>query len=99
MNTKNRTTSIILALLTIAFVGCSRQPKDAAAQHSEHAVNIDFASLTNDLKIKTSEPIISVEKIDGNFIKFIITTGSTSQSHHYVATWIHSQWSINPLVK
>ena len=93
---KKYTSLVALALFTMALAGCSKHSPDAAAQNSD---TVDFASLTNSMKIKTSEPIISVEKIDSKFTRFIVITGSASQSHHYVATWIRSQWSINPLVK
>ena len=94
---KCRTSLIALTLLALMiFAGCSRHLPDVAAPQPE---NIDFASLTNSMKTLTSEPIVKVEKIDSNFIRFVVTTGSKSQPPHYVATWIRSRWSINRLVK
>jgi hypothetical protein len=67
-----------------------------AASHPEY---IDFVSLTNAMTTKTGESVISVDKLDGKFISFVVATGSTADPHHYVATWYHSRWSINRMVK
>lgn len=90
------TSLVTLAMLALIFVGCSKHPPDVTASRSE---DIDFTSLTNDMKTVTSEPIVEVKKIDSEFIRFGVITGSTSEPHHYVATWIRSRWSINRMVK
>ena len=93
---KHRISLIALALLALAFAGCSKHSPDAAASLPESK---DFVALTNKMTAKTGEAVISVDKLDGKFVSYMVATGSTADPHHYAATWFRSQWSINRVVK
>jgi hypothetical protein len=93
---KNRTPLIALTLFAFVFAGCSKHSPETAASLPESK---DFVALTNAMTAKTGESIISIDKLDGKFVCYMVATGSTADPHHYAATWIRSQWSINRVVK
>lgn len=93
---KHRMSLIALVLLAFIFAGCSKHSPEAVAPLPE---NKDFVALTNAMTAKTGEAIISVDKLDGKYVRYMVVTGSTADPHHYAATWFRSQWSINRVVK